>query len=231
MSRLTILNTRPREQAPELSRLLRQADFEVVEAPAIATQPAWDAAELGRVRDALVSGALAWIVLPSQNAGSALALELAQAGDRVVCGASTASALGLQHAETLERFSATAALESLHGRVRPGQRICVPRAAEGRDELLEGLRALGADVWAPIAYRTVPVQDAAARLGQGGIDLVAVCSPSAIALLPADTPVVCLGQTTADAATRAGLRVAGIARQTTMASLVQAIESVAGARV
>ena len=235
MSRLTVLNTRPREQAAELSRLLRAADFDVVEAPAIATQPAWDAAELDRVRGALVRGEFTWIVLPSQNAGSALVSELVQADDRIVCGTSTAAGLGLQHAATLERFSGASALEFLQHRLTPGQKVLVPHAAEGRDELIDGLRALGADVWAPVAYRTVPVADAATRLQQGGIDLVAVCSPSAVSAFAgaasADVPVVCLGQTTADAANAAGLRVAGVASQTTMVSLVAAIEAVAGARV
>jgi uroporphyrinogen-III synthase len=235
VSRLTVLNTRPREQAAELSRLLRAADFDAVEAPAIATRPAWDAAELARARTALLHGDFAWIVLPSQNAGSALVSELAQADDRIVCGTATATALGLQHAATLERFSAAAVVELLRHRVQPDQRIFVPRAAEARDELVDGLRALDAEVWAPVAYRTVPVRAAAARLRRGGIDIVAVCSPSAIASIadaaPTIPPIVCLGHTTAEAAKRAGLPVAGVARQTSMASLVAAIEAVTGAHV
>jgi uroporphyrinogen-III synthase len=39
----------------------------------------------------------------------------------------------------------------------------------------------------------------------------------------ARVPLVCLGETTADAIRQAGLTVAGIARQTTMASLVAAV--------
>jgi len=39
--RVQVLNTRPREQAAELSRLLSQAGFDVVEAPAIVIVPAW----------------------------------------------------------------------------------------------------------------------------------------------------------------------------------------------
>ena len=45
MSALVVLNTRPREQATELSHLLRQAGFEPLDAPATEIQPAWDPTE------------------------------------------------------------------------------------------------------------------------------------------------------------------------------------------
>jgi uroporphyrinogen-III synthase len=69
---------------------------------------------------------------------------------RVVCGAGSAQALGVTPALTLDRFSASAALEVLRPMVQPGQRIMVPRAAQSRDELTDGLVALGAHVHASI---------------------------------------------------------------------------------
>ena len=144
-----MVNTRPREQAAELSRLLAAAGFEVLEAPAIATVPAWNPEELAAVRGNLASGGYAWIVLPSHNAARDLVDNLRHG--RVVCGAATAQALGLKDALTLDRFSAAAALELLRPLVRPGARILVPRAAESRDELTDGLVALGTRVHAPIA--------------------------------------------------------------------------------
>jgi uroporphyrinogen-III synthase len=150
----------------------------------------------------------------------------------VACGAATASALGLEAEIALDRFSASTALELLRDRITPGQRVLVPRAAEGRDELIDGLRGLGGDVYAPIAYRTVPVDDAASRLRAGGIDVVALCSPSAVTsvarALPAETVVVCLGETTAAAARAAGLRVDRVALSTTMVALVNAVEAALG---
>jgi len=254
-----VLNTRPREQAAELSRLLRAAGFDVVEAPAIETVAAWDPAELQAVRDGLAASAYAWVVLASQNAGRGLLAELGTA--RVVCGAATAQALGLTPTLALVRFSAAAALEALRQRVQSGQRILVPRAAEGRDELVDGLRTLGLDVHAPTAYRTVAVDPTAliaaaaersalssgdsggspgpvasgralaARMRDGEVWVVTACSPSAVqSLLHAVsgefllmTTLVCLGETTADAARQAGLRVASVAAETTMASLVEAV--------
>lgn len=226
---VVVLNTRPREQAAELSRLLRAADFIVVEAPAIASRPAWDAGEREQLRGEVAAGAFAWVVLPSANAGRGFEAELRAMGDRVVCGAATAAALGLPDATALARFSAAAALEFMRPLVKPGQRVFVPRAAEARNELLDGLRLLHVAMDAPVAYRTVAVEDAANRLRSGGIDVVVVCSPSAVdSVAPALDPVlrlVCLGETTAHAADSAGLRVDAVASTTSMAGLVEAIES------
>jgi uroporphyrinogen-III synthase len=230
-----VLNTRPHEQAAELSRLLPAAGFEVVEAPAIATEPAWSPDALAAARRDLASGAFAWVVLPSQNAGHALVSDLRRISDRVLCGRASCEALGLSGATTLERFSAGAALKLLRSRVHSGVRVLVPRAAEGRDELIDGLRELGADVFAPVAYRTIADAAAAERLRDGDIDVVTLCSPSAAAsiaqVLTPDVLVACLGQTTADAARALGLRVDVVAQHTSMASLVEAVASLTGARV
>lgn len=154
--------------------------------------------------------------------------------NRVVCGAATAQALGLTPMHMLDRFSASAALEVLRPLMRPGQRILIPRAAEGRDELTDGLLALGVSVHSPIAYRTVAVEPSAlckAMALNRDLNAITACSPSAINSLlaavnrewPSKTKLVCLGETTAEAARGAGLRVDGVAERTTMASLVDAV--------
>jgi uroporphyrinogen-III synthase len=232
MRRLVVLNTRPHDQAAELSRLLREADLEVVEAPAIAIEPAWDPGELERVRQAIATGQFAWIVLPSQNAGRELVSALRASEAKLVCGSATAAALGLSPAVALDRFSANAALAALRPRLAPGERVLVPRAAEGRDELVQGLLAAGTEVLAPVAYATVPSEAARTRLRQGGIDVVALCSPSAVRsvsdALDARTRVVCLGEITANAARAAGLRVDAVAASTSMPALVAEIRGLAG---
>jgi uroporphyrinogen-III synthase len=230
-----VLNTRPTGQSSELSALLRKAGFDVMDAPATAIVPAWDASTLDEVRLEFARGDFDWIVLPSQNAGRGLETELRADGGRVVCGTATARALGLDRARTVDRFSAAAALEFLRPLVTVEDRVLVPRAAEGREELVDGLRALGVEVVAPIAYRTIPVPDAADRLRLGHVDVVALCSPSAVRSVAQavgdDALVVCLGETTAAAARDAALRVAGVAPRPTMAALVDAIEAIAGAAV
>jgi uroporphyrinogen-III synthase len=221
-----VLNTRPREQAAELSRLLSQAGFDVVEAPAIDIVPAWRPAELDSVREELSKAAFDWVVLASQNAAHGLEDQLS--GASVVCGTSTAHALRLTPRLTLDRFSAAAALAALRPVVRSGQRVLVPRAAEGRDELIDGLLALSVEVTAPIAYNTAFVAASAQRLREGGVDVLTVCSPSAVRSLAsavdAESILVCLGETTAEAARLAGLRVDAVAQRTTMAALVEAVK-------
>ena len=221
-----VLNTRPREQASELSRLLEAAGFLAVEAPAIEIVDAWSSADLLATRAALHDGAYAWAVLASANAGRALADHLANAP--VLCGTATAIALGLEPRVALERFSARDAINALLGRVSRGERILVPRAEEGRDELVDGLRGLGAEVDAPIAYRTVPVHAAAERLGRGEIDIVTLCSPSSarsVGRVEERARVVCLGATTGDAARELGMHVDAVAASTSMVSLVMAVQS------
>ncbi len=234
----TVLNSRPREQAAELTRLLAKAGFEVVEAPAIATVSAWDPEVLHTVRSNLAARAYAWVVLPSQNAGRLLADDLRRAGASVVCGAASARALRLAPEFALDSFSASAALEVLRPVVQAGQRILVPRAAEGSPELMDALQALGAHVEAPIAYRTVAVEpsalgQAAARMRSGEIHALTACSSSALNSLLAAMgreslsrpKLICLGATTAEAARQAALRVDGVARTTSMASLVDAVRA------
>jgi uroporphyrinogen-III synthase/uroporphyrinogen III methyltransferase/synthase len=63
--------------------------------------------------------------------------------------------------------------------------VLVPRAADGRPELIDGLRAAGAEVVAPVAYRTVRAAPGSlAALGvllsAGRIDAVTFASPSAV---------------------------------------------------
>jgi uroporphyrinogen-III synthase/uroporphyrinogen III methyltransferase/synthase len=234
VNRPVVLNTRPRAQAELLSDVLRQAGFEPLEAPAIEIVPVWDTPELAAARRDLQAGLFDWVILPSQNAGRPLVDDLGSA--RLVCGMATAHALGLRPAVDLVliKFSAEAALEALGRLAVPGQRVLLPRAAEGRDELLQGLVLLRLEVTAPVVYRTDPVSDAALRLQMGGIDVVTLCSPSAASsvasAVPDDVLIVCLGETTADAARQARLRVDAVATRTTMVALVDAVRVALAAR-
>jgi uroporphyrinogen-III synthase len=107
--------------------------------------------------------------------------------------------------------------------------------------LVDGLRALGASVSAPVAYRTVAVAPAmldraGALLRAGAVAATTICSPSAVESLVqaigpgplAQAALVCLGDTTADAARQADLRVDAVAHKTTMESLVLAVRSALG---
>jgi uroporphyrinogen-III synthase len=229
MKRLVVLNTRPPEQAAELSALLRAAGCKPVEAPATRIEPAWIPAELSRARKILRRGDYAWLVLQSANAARWLPFEHVN----ILCGAATARALGIDVTHTLERFSARAALQTLLPLLRRDDRVLVPRADGGRTELIDGLRAAGFAVDAPIAYRTVPAN--LSYLTHERVDVVTLCSPSAVHAVTAalnanwlaERRVVCLGETTAQAAREHGLRVDAVAEQTSMRSLVDAVVSLA----
>jgi uroporphyrinogen-III synthase len=227
MSGPVVLNTRPREQAAELSALLRQAGYTPIEVPAIETVPAWQADELSAVLRRLRASEYAWAVFASRNAVRFFLEGLAAVGGsaddlrslQLLTGTGTAGELrahGLAATRTLERFSAAAALAGLQGEAGW---VLVPRAAEGRDELITGL----VHVDTPVCYRTqalpqTSLPDAAA---------VTFTSPSAVHALvghvPARAAIVCLGATTAEAARTAGLRVDGIAERTDLPSLVEAV--------
>jgi uroporphyrinogen-III synthase len=226
-----VLNTRPREQAAELSSLLRAAGLEPVELPAIEIVEAWAPGERQRVLAALREGRYDWLVLQSQNAGRAV-MPLPPHRAEVCCGASTAHTLGIAATLVLQHFSAATALEALRPLLRGGQRVLVPRAAEGRDELVDGLCALGVEVDAPVCYRTAPVNpESMAALPLLGLDAITLCSPSAarslvqaVGLEALQSPrIVCLGETTAQAARELGFTVHGVAAKTSMAGLVAAV--------
>jgi uroporphyrinogen-III synthase len=228
MSGPIVLNTRPREQAAELSELLRQAGYTPVEVPAIETVPAWKADELSAVLRRLRAHEYAWAVFASRNAVRYFLAGLAEVGGspedlrslQLLTGTGTADELrahGLASSRTLERFSAAAALASL----QTEDHVLVPRAAEGRDELITGLP----HVDAPVCYRTQPV--AHASLPEAAA--VIFTSPSAVHALvghlPAGAAIVCLGATTAEAARADGLHISATAERTDLPSLVEAVSA------
>jgi uroporphyrinogen-III synthase len=225
-----VVNTRSREQAAELSRLLRAAGFEPLEVPAIEVVSCFNPEERASILERLRAGAYAWLVLPSRNAARFFPEALMH--QQVLCGRATAGSLELGKATTLDPFSASAALAWLTPRLCAADRVLMPRAAEGRDELELGLRALGVVVDAPVCYRTEPAPPSSLlylsdRLHAGAIAAVTFCSPSAAKALAVDlksTRIICLGRTTAYAVGESGLQVDAIAAGTSMPALVEAVK-------
>jgi uroporphyrinogen-III synthase/uroporphyrinogen III methyltransferase/synthase len=127
-----------------------------------------------------------------------------------------------------------AALAAALSRHVAGAAVLVPRAADGRPELVDGLRAAGAEVVAPVAYRTVAVRPEtlaplADRLAAGEVDAVAFASPSAVrsvigalgerAALLGRVLLAAIGPTTAGALRAAGLVVGALPEHHTTAGL------------
>lgn len=211
-----------------------------------------------------------WVVFSSRNALPAFFEHLARlgrspeglvrAGVRVgAVGRTTAGALesaGLPVTLVPARFTAEALLASfleLEGAADEGAGssaplrhvdVLIPRAAEGREVLEEGLSGAGACVHVGFAYRVVRDLDAARRLMHvvraGGVDVVTLTSGSAAEVLadardaaqggewPSEAWIAAIGPVTARAARERGLDVALVSPESSLEALAQAVVSRAG---
>jgi uroporphyrinogen III methyltransferase/synthase len=124
----------------------------------------------------------------------------------------------------------------------PGSRVLLPRAAEARNVLPDGLRAGGIRVDVAPSYQTAPggarykhlLQEA---LAQGQVDYLTFTSSSAIrnfkglleeeelAGLLARSRVACIGPVTAATAAALGVRVDLVAEEYTIDGLLEAIKA------
>ncbi|HTM22411.1 MAG TPA: uroporphyrinogen-III synthase, partial [Kofleriaceae bacterium] len=172
----------------------------------------------------------------------------ALAGARIACvGAVTAAALGPRlRADVIPRHgdaaATAAAVIAAAGPAIAGTRVLLPRAAEGRDEAADALRAAGAAVDLLPLYRSVPADPADPALAYGlglvragRIDALACFAPSQAralaALLGADAAallgrcgvIAAIGNATRAALTELGLAVHVVPPAPDAAALAAAI--------
>jgi len=217
-----VLITRTRRQASTLARLLAEEGAVPVELPAIEIEPSFDDAAVGAALEALSGGAYAWAVFTSANAVDLwFSLMRKRSLDARAFGGVRVAAIGPATAEALAERGITAdavpaeyvaegIVEALRGvgavreppLLQPGDRVLVPRAEAARPELVDGLRALGAEVDEVTLYRAAVPADAPAEalaaLRDGGIDIVTFTSSSTVrnlaALLGDDFRVILSGE-------------------------------------
>ncbi len=230
-----------------LSARLRALGAEVLECPAIAIGPPADPAPLEEALRELPR--FDWAVFASVNAVErtvaaldALGLKRVGLEDlRLACvGPATAARLAalVREPDLLPSDQTGAGLAAALARHVSGRAVLLPRAAEGRPELLDGLAAAGAQVTAPVAYRTVAVApEALVPLGEalaaGRVDAVAFASPSAVksvvAALGARAPLLggvllgAIGPTTAAALAEAGFGAGAVPAEHTAEGLAEAL--------
>lgn len=229
----TVVVTRARAQSSSLLAELRELGADTVEIPAIRIdEPADGGTALRAAVDRLAS--YDWVVVTSPNGARRL---LAECRDARSFGAAKVAAIGPGTADALgggnvvadlvpERFVAEGLLEVFED--GPG-RVLLPRAAEARDVLPEGLREKGWDVDVVEAYRTVqgrPSEDDLARAAAA--DIVTFTSSSTVRnfLAVCDTvppTVACIGPITAATAREHGLVVDVEADVHTIAGLLDAL--------
>jgi uroporphyrinogen III methyltransferase/synthase len=118
-----------------------------------------------------------------------------------------------------------------------GQKVLIPRAAQARDILPEGLKKMGADVDVVTAYETVSSEkkkeELLEELSDNHIDVITFTSSSTVTnflqimgrefSLPRQIKIACIGPVTAATARRVGLPVDIRQDEYTMEGLVQSL--------
>jgi uroporphyrinogen III methyltransferase / synthase len=181
--------TRARAQASGLAARLRELGAEVVETPAIRIEPREvELPELAGYDLVCFTSPNGVRLFFAGLRGDARSL----AGARVAAiGPGTATALrehGIEADVVPARFVAEGLLEALNE--APPQRALIARAAEARETLPEGLRALGAEVDVVALYETVaePLSDAAAQALKRATYITFTSSSTVRFLLEAGAP-------------------------------------------
>ncbi len=243
-----VVVTRARAQASELARRLSDLGARVLEVPTIRIDaPADGGAGLDRAAAALRAGAYRWIVFTSVNAVDALMDRVPDARrlggvSLAAVGAATAAALGKyrlvadlipdrQEADgLLEIFPAPRSSDPF-GLAPAERRVLFPRAAEGRETLIEGLTDKGWQVDLVEAYRTVAAPPVESLGGEvRAADAVCFSASSTVTAFlesygrdAVPPTVVCIGPVTAATAREAGLPVSAVAASASVSGLVDAL--------
>lgn len=218
-----IVVTRALHQASTLEARLEQYHAIPILYPCIATAPPEDTSQLDHQLRHLAS--YDWLLFTSANTVHALnarfqALNLQPDWSKIkigVVGSKTESVFrdifGHCADFTPETFTGEALAQTLP--IQAGAKVLLPQSELADDTVVDTLAARGADVTSLVAYRTV--------IGEGGddvpqmlldneIDIVTFTSPSSVInfverikpLQAFDIPALCIGPTTAHAATEIG---------------------------
>lgn len=249
----TAVLTRDPVDVSSYARVLAPLGLDVIAMPVTRTQSAADPDALLR---ALGDGAYTAIVVASARA----AAELMRAHERLAPPVEAIApiwAVGPATKRALESGGLTAhvpddvkdggelAVKLAASRDLRGERVLVPRAEEGRTEILDVLREAGAVVVDVVAYRTVPTppDDATLTLGLdalvgGRAVICGVFAPSQVGSLAAivaarggslaglSTTFCAIGETTAAALREAGAGQIVVAAAPTPEGMAQAVGSV-----
>ena len=245
-----ILVTRSRAQASRLTAGLEDLGADCLEAPAIRIQPPADNyAALDKAIGSLAD--FDWIIYTSANGVEHFFSRLSEAGldsrslcDKKICaiGSATAQALekhGIKADIVPKEYRAEGILSAMYGKLKEGDKVLLPRAAEARSILPEELKRQGADVVVATAYETVAGEaDGMAlseELANGSIDAVTFTSSSTVKnllkLLGDNAPellknvkIAAIGPITAETCKKNGLQVTVQAQEYTIDGLIQAVK-------
>lgn len=245
-----ILVTRAQEQAASLSGMIMELGGEPLEFPTIRIEAPDDLRGLDEaVRQ---GGEYDWIIFTSVNGVKAYFRRMRELKcDIRSLGKAEIAAIGPKTREALEElgliisfmpsdYYAEAVLEGILKRVKPGDKVLIPRAQEARPLLAEALKERGLHVCEAAAYRTLPgpgERDQAVELFKNQkIDIITFTSSSTVhnllALLGKEEAgkilqgidIACIGPITAETVKSYGLRADVVAADFTIDGLVKALE-------
>src|SRR5580693_9478033 len=245
-----VLVPRTKEQAEEVSDLLRAEGAVPEQVPTIAVEPPRTPQQMERAVKGLVTGRYQWIAFTSVNAVRAIREKFEEYGldARAFAGIKVA-AVGESTAAALREFGIMPDLvpekkQSAEGLadawpayddvLDPINRVLLPRADIATESLLSRLTELGWEAEDVTAYRTVraapppaPIREA---IKGGGFDAVLFTSSSTVRNLigiagkpHAVTVIAVIGPQTAKTAAEFGLRVDVVAAKPSTAALVEAL--------
>ncbi len=244
-----ILVTRPKHQAQQLCRLLRELGAHPLETPTVRIAPPRSFSQLDG--ELCRASEFDWLVFTSAYGVAAVLERLPDLGldIRALAGPKIA-AIGPPTSAALQRlnlkvdlvpltFTTAALAEELIGQGITGTSVLIPRSAQAPDGLVSRLEEAGAKVTATAAYQTISEASHAGEIRQlvqaGRLDAITFTSSSCVrgfasALgdsdLPAalqDTVVACIGPVTAESVRELGLNATTIAENATAAGLVDAL--------
>jgi uroporphyrinogen III methyltransferase/synthase len=238
-----VLVTRSRDQASELSELLRQYGAEPVEFPVIKISPPESFDELDSALDRIDK--YDWLLFTSANGVRAVVDRLQELGRDVrwlkgpkvgAIGPKTADAiqcLGVKVDFVPKEFVAEAVVREFPDDPK-GKRILIPRAKEAREVLPEKLMELGAQVDVVTSYKTEAdtsdLSDMSDRIQAGEVDIITFTSSSTVKMfaeripkVPENVIIACIGPITAETAESLGLKPNVVAEEYTIEGLVEAL--------
>ncbi len=237
---MKVLITRPRDQAPELARLLEAAGLEVVAFPTIEILPPEDWAPLDRAIANLER--YHWIIFTSANGVKAFL----ERWDKVRGGAlpplhvaaigpGTAKALyqrGIEVDLVPGNFRAEELAKELIRKGVQGKRLFLPRARVARDVLPRMLREAGAEVDVVEAYRAERPEDGdRLRASLEGVEMVVFTSSQTVKnfvdILEGDWPqglrAAAIGPITAQTLEGLGIKPEVLPEEYTVEALARAV--------
>lgn len=245
-----VLLTRPRELISGMADLLRQRGAEVLELPAIRTEPVKDEAPVRAAVETLAAGGYDWLVFTSPSGVRIFFEDLIRWSDIRALGGVKIAAIGKGtekalrgcglRADFLPTVSDGDTLGEELARLCTGrERILIPRAAVGNPHLVEALRQTeGVSVTDLATYETVyaasRVIDQREAMENGEVDFAVFTSASTVKGFAAASPeldftrirAVCIGRQTCAAARELGMRT-WTADKATLESLADKLEEAA----